>query len=43
MENRESAPEGAAREALEEAHTPKSRPLDLYTRCISIPQISQVY
>ena len=41
MENSESASEGAAREALEEAHA-KVRIDDLYT-VYSIPHISQVY
>ena len=41
MENRESAPEGAAREALEEANA-KVEITDLYT-VYSIPHISQVY
>jgi ADP-ribose pyrophosphatase YjhB (NUDIX family) len=41
MENNESAPEGAAREALEEANA-KVEITDLYT-VYSIPHISQVY
>jgi ADP-ribose pyrophosphatase YjhB (NUDIX family) len=41
MENNESAPEGAAREAVEEANA-KVEILDLYT-VYSIPHISQVY
>jgi ADP-ribose pyrophosphatase YjhB (NUDIX family) len=41
MENNESAPEGAAREALEEANA-KVEIEDLYT-VYSIPHISQVY
>ncbi len=41
MENNESAPEGAAREALEEANA-RVEITDLYT-VYSIPHISQVY
>ncbi len=41
MENNESAPEGAAREAMEEANA-KVEITDLYT-VYSIPHISQVY
>lgn len=41
MENQESAAEGAAREAMEEAHA-KVEITDLYT-VYSIPHISQVY
>ena len=41
MENNESAPEGAAREALEEANA-RVEIEDLYT-VYSIPHISQVY
>lgn len=41
MENNESAPEGAAREAMEEAHA-HVEITDLYT-VYSIPHISQVY